>query len=142
MTHRIRLKGPWRCEWLSEENDPPAAARKMTLPADWQTLFGEEAGRALFLRKFHRPTNLATDTRVDLVFEGIGGQVVIFLNGWRLGECLEERSDAAPLRFPVADLLHVTNEIAVEVQFSPHESPGVKGGLWGLVLLEIQEPED
>jgi len=132
--HRIRLRGPWRYEWLSSDSPEPAASR-VNLPSDWQDIFGNATGRVCFSRNFNCPSNLEPSTRLDLVFEGLGGEAEIFLNGQKL----EPDADRSPVRCPITGLLEpAQNQIRVEIQFDPSDSDG-PGGLWGPVVLEIRE---
>lgn len=131
--HRIRLRGPWHYEWLGDSKPEPQSGR-VTLPNEWRELFGETAGRVRFQRTFHCPTNLAEASRVDLVFEGLGGEASVTLNGQELCESASEN----PLRFAITEFLCPTNILQVDVHFQPNKTPQ-PGGLWGLVVLEIVE---
>ncbi len=134
--HRIRLRGPWRCDSLSAGL---SARGRVQLPQSWRDLFGETPGRARFSRTFHRPTNLEPESRVHLIFEGIGGEAEISLNGQRIGESPSETAGEAPVRIEITNRLTPHNELQVDVQFDPAQSPA-PGGLWGPVVLEIHEP--
>ena len=76
--HRIRLRGPWRCEPArrpdgSTENLPPAAT--LNVPHRWRT--GElQAFRGVIrcVRKFGYPGRIDPFERVWLVVEGAGDQ--------------------------------------------------------------------
>ena len=71
--HRIRLRGPWNYEWLGDSKQEPQNGR-VSLPKEWRDLLGDVEGCVRFQRTFHCPTNLSEASRVDLVFEGIGGK--------------------------------------------------------------------
>lgn len=129
--HRIRLRGPWQFEWLSSSVREPASGR-ISLPADWRDLFGTESGQVCFRRKFNRPTNLEPGTDVNLVFEGVGGTATVKLNGQSL------ESQTKSHRYRITEHLAPSNELQVDLQFDPTETPE-PGGLWGLVVLEIVE---
>lgn len=131
--HRIHLRGPWNYEWLDDSRHDPKIGR-VSLPKEWRELFGDVGGHVRFQRTFHCPTNLSETSRVDLVFEGIGGEAVVTLNGHMLGETDSEN----PLRLTITDHLRPTNDLQVELQFQPEKTPR-PGGLWGLVVLEIAE---
>ena len=131
--HAIRLRGPWKYEWLSP--DPPGAETgRVSLPADWRELFGTAAGRVRFTRTFHAPTNLKPSTRLDLVFKGLGGEAAIHLNGFQL----ETNTTENAIRCRISEPPLPTNELRVEIQFDPKETDE-PGGLWGTVVLEIWE---
>lgn len=131
--HRIRLRGPWNYEWLGDSTHEPKSGR-VSLPKDWRELFGDVAGCVRFQRTFHCPTNLAEASRVDLVFEGIGGEAAINFNGQPLGNSSSEQER----RIAITEMLLPTNDLRVEVAFEPQKTPQ-PGGLWGLIALEIVE---
>ena len=135
--HRIRLRGPWHYEWVTNPK-PDAVSGRVSLPQEWRELFGDSAGCVRFRRTFHCPTSLATTSRVDLVFEGIGGAVNVCLNGQELTQADNAIEEGLPIRFQIGDLLLPTNDLQVEVAFQPNETQN-PGGLWGLVVLEIVE---
>lgn len=134
-THRIHLKGPWQYEWLGagDAHLPFPRSGRVTMPADWQSLFGERSGTARFTRRFHRPTNLEPHERVLLAFDGVGGAARIALNGRSLGVI---DAPARSARFVVTEFLSLNNELAVELRFDPDRC-GQPGGLWGPVAIEI-----
>ncbi len=136
-THNIRLRGPWQYEWLSKTSIEPAVGRT-ALPAKWSELFEDQAGLVRFCRKFHRPTNLEPGNVVSLVFEGVSGEATFRLNGQELGTVSATESTEFPLRFPITKWLEPSNELQVDLEFDPKQTP-TPGGLWGLVLLEIVE---
>ncbi|MGE3316584.1 MAG: hypothetical protein AB7O26_15820, partial [Planctomycetaceae bacterium] len=83
-THRIHLKGPWECRWLGAQHalsDPAAEVLRVKMPAEWKSIFGEQAGIAQFTRRFHKPTGLEPRDSVWLLFDGIGGGATVRING-------------------------------------------------------------
>ncbi len=133
--HRIRLRGPWRYEWLTESDHVPRTGR-VSLPRDWREIFGEAGGRVRFQRTFHAPTNLEPNTQVNLVCEGIGGKAKIVLNERDLGQTTEKSE--LPLRLGIGEFLLPTNDLRIEIHFAPQDSTK-PGGLWDTVALEIVE---
>jgi beta-galactosidase/beta-glucuronidase len=133
--HRIRLIGPWEYEWLGDAavNAPSGQVR---MPRDWRELFGDAYGTARFVRRFGRPTNLDENERVRLVFDGIGGAAVVQLNGVELGRVNLANRRAA---FDITRRLHARNELAVTLTV---DTPLVDAGLWGVVALDIDSPDD
>ena len=111
-----------------------APAGRVKMPADWESLFGRQAGRVVFRRRFHRPTNLDPNERVLLVFEGVGGIARVELNGQALGTATDRETRTA---FEITELLQPGNEISVDIEFDPVTSPSRRGGLWGPVAIEI-----
>lgn len=131
--HRIRLRGPWNYEWLGDSKHDPKNG-KVSLPKEWRELFGDVGGHVRFQRTFHCPTNLSEASRVDLVFEGIGGEAKVTLNNRQFIETVNEN----PIRLVITEHLRPTNDLQVEVRFQTEQTPQ-PGGLWGLVVLEIVE---
>lgn len=131
--HRIHLKGPWEYEWISSSADGPRG--RVTMPADWQSLFGEAAGRARFVRTFHRPSNLDDET-VWLTFDGVGGEGPVTVNGVDVGRLV---CCSGPQRFDVTPHLQFFSELAVELQYDPQRD-AEPGGLFAPVALEIAAP--
>ena len=127
--HRIELRGPW--EVISPAGEDADASR-VPLPQSWKSLFGQTAGRAIFLRSFHRPTNLEARERVYLLFGGCGGRGSVFLNDVPLGEL----SSDAGREFDVTDHLRQRNRLRVEIEFDPALSTS-PGGISEAVALEI-----
>lgn len=136
--HRIHLKGPWQCEWLSPADVPAASVQRVKMPSDWRSVFGEQAGRVLLRRKFHKPTNLDAEEIVSLVFDGIGGRGEVRLDDQLLGTVDET---VTTLAFEITALLQPTNELLVELDFDPRQDPETAGGLWGPVAIEIRSTE-
>jgi beta-galactosidase/beta-glucuronidase len=134
--HRIRLRGPWKFQWLSDPKPDPESGRA-SLPQEWRELFGTNAGRVRFQRTFHAPTNLEPTSQVNLVFEGIGGDCRVSLNDREFGG-QEGASRESMLRFDITEGLLPSNDLRIEVQFLPNQTTQ-PGGLWGMVVLEIVE---
>lgn len=125
------LKGPWEVRRLDREEP----SRRVTLPASWQAIFGDEAGRAEFRRKFNQPTNLESHEHVWIVFQGVRGAAWVDLNGQRLGgiDIAEETAE-----FEITPHLTLHNELIVQLTFRVGSPPEQPGGLWGPVALEIR----
>ena len=148
-THRIRLRGPWNCQWLDPSGETSAAGTpsdrpgkptgdsgRVNLPAGWQELVGRGVGCRLRLtRRFGRPTNLDADERVVLVFEDVVGLARIELNGQRLGEILPNQARA---EFDVTSRLDENNRLTVEMSWDPSALPQETSRLWSEVALEIR----
>ena len=143
-THRIRLRGPWGCQWLGESGrgdrpasfaSPPQSLPQVVLPNSWIRLFGTARGRAQFYRRFGRPTNLGARERVYLVFEAIGGDALISVNGNPLGRVSQPTGTT---QFDITEFLADNNVVAVDVQFDPEIEKDNPGGLWAPVVLEIR----
>ena len=140
--HRIQLKGPWEYEWLSPGSGPlgrtdgnPHSERtgRVTMPADWVSLFGELSGTVRFRRRFHRPTNLDPHERVFVAFAAIGGTGTVSVNGTEIGR-LSTSSEVQ--RFEMTNVLKPFSELTVELEFVL-ERDGQPGGLWSVVAIEI-----
>ena len=130
--HRMFLKGPWEVRRL--DRDEPA--RRVMMPASWQTIFeGSSCGRAEFRRKFNQPTNLEAHEHVWIVFQGVRGAVGVDINGQRVG-VIEIGDDTA--EFEITPHLALRNELVVQLTFWVGSPPDQPGGLWGPVALEIR----
>jgi hypothetical protein len=138
-THRMHLKGPWQCEWLSPADVSVASIERVKMPIDWRSVFGEQAGRARLRRKFHKPTNLDADERVFIVFDGIGGRGEVRLGDQVLGQVDETVSTAS---FEITAALQPANELLVDLEFDPSRHLEMAGGLWGPVAIEIRTAEE
>jgi beta-galactosidase/beta-glucuronidase len=129
------LKGPWEARRLNREEP----SRRVTLPANWQTIFdGSSCGCAEFRRRFNQPTNLEAHEHVWIVFQGVRGAGWVSLNGQRLGG-IEFGDETA--EFEITPHLAQHNELVVQLTFdvgSPLDQPG---GLWGPVALEIRSED-
>jgi hypothetical protein len=136
--HRINLKGPWDYEWLDGPAAPPSSDGRVTMPADWESLFGPVAGRAVFRRRFHSPTNLEPDDRVWLVFDGVGGRGTVAVNGEMVGELT---SSDRPQRFEMIARLEPFNEAVVELCIGPAAETN-PGGLYAPVAIEIESSHE
>lgn len=135
-THRMHLKGPWEVRLL----EPNELARRVFMPMDWQSIFGELRGRAEFRRKFNPPTNLETHEHVWVVFDGICGDATIRLNGQWLGEVSHQ---VTSVEFEMTEHLRMHNELVVELAFTTDIELadgefGQPGGLFAPVALEIR----
>ncbi len=128
------LKGPWEV-WRLDREEPP---RRVTLPASWQTIFGYEAGRAEFRRKFNQPTNLESHEHVWIVFQGVSGAASVDINGQRLGG-IDIGDETA--EFEITSHLAQHNELVVQLTFWVGSPPDQPGGLWGPVALEIRSED-
>jgi hypothetical protein len=156
LPHVIRLRGPWELVPLArtvlaadgtsrdEPGELPPPART-DVPADWGPLLGSGfRGRARYLRRFNRPTNLAAGDRVLLVVEGVDAWAAAALNGAELGTI---SLGELPVRFDITPHLRPRNELSIDVELPrlTAESPplaradrgDLPGGLIGEVRLEI-----
>lgn len=144
--HRMHLKGPWKYEWIEgphgagdsddstpEEESPLLADSRVRMPSTWQSAFGNVSGRMRFRRRFQRPTNLDSNERVHIAFDGLGGRADISINGQEIGS-LEDTTDTHS--FDITSLLKLSNELTVELSFSPDDTQA-RGGLREPVALEI-----
>ena len=138
--HRIRLIGPWDYDWnptgipVAATNLPAMGSVKM--PCDWQSLFGSQAGRATFSRKFHCPTNLEAHEQVAIVLSGVGGEGQVLLNGDLL---FEFPAGSESPEVDVTQHLQRFNVLEVNLQFTPStDTPATPGGLFGAVMIEIR----
>ncbi len=132
--HRIHLKGPWDVRRL--DRDEPSI--RVFMPATWEAIFGEDAGRAEFRRKFNQPTNLEPHEHVWVVFDGIGGEGLARLNGFDLGPI--DRT-APTAEFEITRLLTLHNELSVELNVMSEPATAALNGLWGAVAVEIRFDE-
>ncbi|MFQ5733312.1 MAG: hypothetical protein ACE5KM_15330 [Planctomycetaceae bacterium] len=131
--HRMHLKGPWDYEFLTADGETGT----VTMPADWQELFGAVPGRAIFRRRFHEPTNLDDDERVWIVFDGVAGRGRVTVNGAMLGDVA---SSPGPQRFDMTAHLLPFSELLVELEYDP-KTDGQPGGLHHPVAIEIESPD-
>lgn len=129
--HRIRLRGPWKCEPLSAVRFPPPAQGE-TRTADDEKPAAESGQRTAesgvrFRRSFGYPGRIDAHERVWLTFAGIGDEAEVRLNDHLLGRIV------ASSEFEVTSLLRRRNELIVEI-----EGTSEQGGLWGEVALEVR----
>jgi beta-galactosidase/beta-glucuronidase len=136
--HRIHLKGPWDYEWVGDPLSDAAESGRVTMPADWASLFGPAGGRARFRRRFHSPTNLEPEDRVWLVFDGVGGHGTVVLNDEIIGRL---RSSDEPQRLDVATRLRPFNAVLVELEFDPAVAANA-GGLYAPIAIEIESDHE
>lgn len=134
--HRIRLIGPWEVagplEW--PPTFTPGPSRRVTVPADWRTLFGDSGGIASFRRSFHTPTNLGPGDRVLLELPPESGDLIAAeLNGAAVSIPAN-----APWRLDLSDLLDEFNTLTLQIKFHPADHPDQPGGLWQPVVLAIE----
>jgi len=135
LPHQIRLRGPWTVYGPAAEA-PESAPVTAHLPADWRTLFAERAGRARFVRKFNRPTNLDVHERVWIVLADVGGPVMLRVNGDPVASI--SGADPSTFRFDITSQLQPHNELEIEIEFDPLLHPDAPGGLWQPVTIEIR----
>lgn len=120
--HRIRLRGPW------DVRPRGAAHGKAAIPATLRDCgLANCVGPVSFHRAFGKPTNLAENERVLLIFEDIIGAAKVQLNGARLGEVV------TAAQFDVTQELRERNELVVEL-----EAVDDQCGIVGEVVLEIR----
>lgn len=137
-SHRIHLKGPWQYHWLAPEDSAsvfPVPAGTVTMPCDWQSLFGDVAGTVQFRRRFHRPTNLESHETVMIVLTEVRGEGAISLNGKVLGQ-VEGTGGAA--EFDITASMIPFNQLVIDLRFDPSLAQGNRGGLYGPVALDIR----
>lgn len=136
-SHRINLRGPWDYRWISDW--PLASSEKpglgtITMPQDWQAIFGSSRGTAEFRRKFHRPTNLEPHERVTILMTEVRGAGRVKLNETNLGEFV---SSGDPVEFDVTACLQSFNELIVEITCDPGQAPEQSSGLFGVTAIQI-----
>lgn len=137
-THSIKLKGPWSVTLFTDDRSGPEANnRTVRLPADWRSLFGETAGRAVFERRFNRPTGLTDGHRVRILFREVAGTLVVRLNDEPLS--IEHPNDSASL-VEITGRMRPHNQLSVEIECDSNDAPHQPRGLWQPVLLQIEEP--
>lgn len=145
--HRMHLKGPWDYEWVegptgsassAEDEDltmdsPLLTNFRVRMPSSIQEAFGSMSGRVIFRRRFQKPTNLDSNERVHIAFDGIGGRADISVNGTTLGS-LSNNSET--VSFDMTEVLEHSNELAVDLTIVWDEDVE-PGGLFQPVAVEI-----
>lgn len=144
--HRINLKGPWNYAWLEGPHDSSDAAEstapedsplltdsRIRMPASWQSAFGNASGTIRFRRRFQWPANLDENERVHIAFDRIGGEACIAVNDQNIGSLSDTSVTDS---FDITALLKPSNELSVELSFSPADAT-TPGGLYEPVALEI-----
>lgn len=118
--HIIRLRGRWE---YAVETPSGTARGSFDASGDWlASLPGLASVR--FSRRFHAPTGLAPETRVELLLQGFPSGVGLALNG----APLEDATDIAP-RLQSTNLLELTlpnpppATLIAEVALAIHETP-------------------
>ena len=135
--HQIRLRGPWQVAWLGDDSPENAVPSFDTvyLPESWVELFGDADGRALFRRRFNRPSNLDPHERVGILLTDIRGEAIVRCNSSEITPA----DDAPSLqRYDVTDVLQDFNVLDIEIVCRPSAIPEKDSGLWRPVLLEIR----
>jgi len=137
--HRIHLRGPWHLEWNSgaKASVDKTTVQKIRLPADWNDLFGALSGRVRLTRVFHRPTNLAPNEEVELVFQDWPGVWAISLNQHHVAE-FRDSTPESPERITITALLQPTNVLSAETQIDQPADPKTPRGLMGKLAIEIR----
>lgn len=147
--HSIQLRGPWKYAAATDGIAEGSAAGCPTgigsawpvagtaqMPTAWSRLLGDFAGRVLFTRRFHGPTNLdpGEAVRIRLISAGHSGS--ISLNGHALGQ-FETRFDWRS--GDVTGLLQGSDELRIELDPHTNLAAGSAGEspLWESVALEI-----
>ena len=148
--HRMHLKGPWAYEWIdgptgsagsavsAEDEDrtvdsPLLTGFRVRMPASIQEAFGTMSGRVVFRRRFQRPTNLDSNERVHIAFDGIGGRADVSVNGETLGSLANY---AETVSFDMTDVLEHSNELTVDLTIT-WDDDVEPGGLFKPVAIEI-----
>lgn len=103
------------------------------MPAAWQSLFGEVAGRARFTRHFNRPTNLEPHERVLIVLEDPDGRADVQLNGRTLGTAQHGEES---VRFGVTGILQPMNELVIDIEVTTRHARIDE--IWRAVAIEIE----
>ena len=144
--HRIHLKGPWNYDWIADVEasntagrasavSAPSRSGRVNMPSPWQAIFGKLAGTGRFTRRFGCPTNLAPTDRIYLVFDGIGGEAVVYVND----HCVDAMNEEGIAKeFEITERLRTSNLLAVTIRFDPQDRPEIPGGLWAPVAIEIR----
>ena len=141
-SHRINLKGPWDYTWWATEDSGCEVFERtgsVSMPREWQSIFGDHSGQARFQRKFHRPTNLEPHERVMLILTEVRGQGSVQLNDIDLGEFT---GTGQLVEFEITDSMKPFNELVIDIQYDPSQEPSQAGGLYGAVVLEIRWDAD
>ena len=139
--HRMHLHGPWQYEWLSDAPFDQSRTRsgRVKIPDEWNTLFGDIAGKVLFRRRFHKPTNLEQHEHVYLIIVKLKGRVRISVNDVLLGAA---QNPDETLDFEITDLLKPANELSLEIEYdsvsTASESDSKQFSLWESVAIEIR----
>jgi len=145
--HRMHLKGPWDYEWVegptgqasSDEDEdmtmdsPLLTNFRVRMPSSVQEAFGNMSGRVIFRRRFQKPTNLDSNERVHIAFDGIGGRADVSVNGTTLGS-LSNNSET--VSFDMTEVLEHSNELAVDLTIVWNDDVE-PGGLFQPVAVEI-----
>jgi hypothetical protein len=141
----MHLHGPWQYEWLSAEPFDSVVSRtgRVKMPCNWKSLFGDMAGKARFLRRFHKPTNLEPHEQVYLVFEDIKGRIKISINDSVLGTADNSKET---IGHEITEYLKPSNELSVEIEFDPAAASRTENStpvsLWECVAIEIRSQTD
>jgi hypothetical protein len=140
--HRIRLRGPWQCEFpTSPPRQPNVRGESMAdssspgqtikMPCLWMDArLADFTGRVRFRRRFGVPRKLDDFERVWLTLSGAKPGAEVSLNG-RLLDLPDGKADA--LEFDVTQALQERNELVIEL-----EKTDETGGPWTDVALEIR----
>ena len=143
--HRMHLKGPWDYEWVEGPTGSASSDEDMTMdsplltnfrvrmPSSVQEAFGNMSGRVIFRRRFQKPTNLDSNERVHIAFDGIGGRAEVSVNGKTLGS-LSNNSET--VSFDMTEALEQSNELAVDLTIVWNDDVE-PGGLFQPVAVEI-----
>jgi hypothetical protein len=111
-----------------------AEAQQITMPCDWATLFGDRAGTARFTRWFNWVAHPDGETRVAVVFHGVGGRGEVRVNDAKVGTI---GVGFDPIALDIVRHLRRRNELVVELTFDPRTSVP-PGGLYDVVALQIE----
>lgn len=129
--HVIRLHGPWTAEITGPG---PPETRRVHLPREWSELseLACKSGVAL-VRRFHRPTGLDDQTRVDLALPSAWPIASVMMNGERQ----EARSDGELQRFDISKAIRTGDAHDLRIEFRIGEELLAASYFVGL---EITEP--
>lgn len=155
--HTIRLRGPWQLEPVfryvlradggyDRHADGLPAAAKLTMPADWSAVFGDDFfGRVRCVRTFNSPSGLQPDELVWLVVEPQRSLARVVMAEETLGVVA---ASGPPQRFDITHRLGSHNRLEIFVDHPALVEEGSSvgdpkllppGGLIGEVRLEIDE---
>lgn len=124
--HRIRLRGPWGIQPLTEPAMPP---RMVKMPCRWAVAAGPGfTGRVRCCRSFGNLGRLDATERVWLTFSGFTCPAEVRLNGTLLGAALCGASD-----FEVTNLLGQRNQLELTMTAGPDQEDS-----WEEVALEVR----
>ncbi len=122
--HRIRLRGPWECEPVSNKG----TSFRIVLPLHWgQNGTQDCTGRIRLRRRFGYPGRIDAHESVWLTIAGPPRSMLVALNGASLAGANEDLWE-----YEITGALRERNELNIELDV------GEPGTVWGDVSLEIR----